>query len=69
MTAPRRPRSSPAVSFEIHCETQEEVDSYWTKLSANGGSEVQCGWLKDKFGVSWQVVPIVLAALRRAHAG
>jgi|SRR5882724_7238332 len=45
-----------AVSFVIRCDSQEEVDEYWAKLSA-GGSEGQCGWLKDKFGLSWQVVP------------
>ena len=45
-----------AVSFQISCETQEEVDHYWDKLVA-GGSEQPCGWLKDKFGLSWQVVP------------
>jgi predicted 3-demethylubiquinone-9 3-methyltransferase (glyoxalase superfamily) len=51
-----------AISFVVHCETQEEVDAYWEKLSAGGG-EVQCGWLKDKFGLSWQVVPNVLLEL------
>ena len=48
-----------AISFVVNCETQEEIDYYWEKLSAGGG-KVQCGWLKDKFGVSWQVVPAVL---------
>ena len=48
-----------AVSFIVNCETQEEVDFFWSKLSA-GGEESRCGWLKDKFGLSWQVVPIVL---------
>jgi predicted 3-demethylubiquinone-9 3-methyltransferase (glyoxalase superfamily) len=48
-----------AISLVVHCETQPEVDHFWEKLSA-GGQEVQCGWLKDKFGVSWQVVPTVL---------
>jgi predicted 3-demethylubiquinone-9 3-methyltransferase (glyoxalase superfamily) len=48
-----------AISLVVNCETQEEVDHFWTKLSA-GGQEVQCGWLKDKFGISWQVVPIAL---------
>jgi len=51
-----------AISFVIHCQTQEEVDHYWEKLT-EGGEEVQCGWLKDKFGVSWQVVPEVLGRL------
>ena len=46
-----------AVSFVIDCETQEEIDYYWEKLTADGGSESNCGWLKDKYGVSWQVVP------------
>jgi len=48
-----------AVSFIVNCETQEEVDYFWSKLSA-GGEQSRCGWLKDKFGLSWQVVPIVL---------
>lgn len=48
-----------AVSFFINCETQEEVDYFWEKLS-EGGAKSQCGWLKDKFGLSWQVVPTVL---------
>ena len=52
-----------AVSFVVNCETQEEVDHYWNKLTAEGGSEVQCGWLKDKFGLSWQVVPSILGKL------
>lgn len=47
---------SEAISLQVHCETQEEVDYYWEKLSA-GGAEGQCGWLKDKYGLSWQVVP------------
>jgi predicted 3-demethylubiquinone-9 3-methyltransferase (glyoxalase superfamily) len=53
---------TPAISFYIHCATQEEVDYYWEKLSAEG-EEVQCGWVKDKFGISWQVVPDVLGKL------
>src|SRR2546427_639822 len=48
-----------AISFVINCQTQEEVDRFWDKLSA-GGQQVQCGWLKDRFGVSWQIVPTVL---------
>ena len=51
-----------AISFVVNCQTQDEVDAYWEKLSA-GGSEVQCGWLKDKFGLSWQIVPTVLPEL------
>jgi predicted 3-demethylubiquinone-9 3-methyltransferase (glyoxalase superfamily) len=46
-----------AISFQIECADQEEIDRYWSLLSADGGSEGPCGWLKDKFGVSWQVVP------------
>jgi predicted 3-demethylubiquinone-9 3-methyltransferase (glyoxalase superfamily) len=46
-----------AISFMVHCTTQEEIDYYWEKLTADGGQESMCGWLKDKFGVSWQVVP------------
>ena len=48
-----------AVSFVVNCETQEEVDEFWKKLT-EGGEEVQCGWLKDKYGLSWQVVPTAL---------
>ena len=46
-----------SISFMINCETQKEIDYYWEKLVAGGGEHSQCGWLKDKFGVSWQVVP------------
>lgn len=53
---------TPALSFVVNCETQKEVDELWEKLSA-GGEEHQCGWLKDKFGVSWQIVPTVLVKL------
>ena len=50
-----------AISFQINCETQDEVDDYWTKLSEGGDEKAQqCGWLKDKYGISWQVVPTVL---------
>jgi predicted 3-demethylubiquinone-9 3-methyltransferase (glyoxalase superfamily) len=52
-----------AISFTVNCETQEEVDDYWRKLTAGGGQEVQCGWLKDKFGLSWQIVPTILQKL------
>jgi predicted 3-demethylubiquinone-9 3-methyltransferase (glyoxalase superfamily) len=51
-----------AISFSVNCETQEEVDAYWEKLSA-GGEEGRCGWLKDKFGLSWQINPIVLGQM------
>ena len=46
-----------AISFFVNCETQEEIDYYWNKLTADGGEESMCGWLKDKFGLSWQIVP------------
>jgi predicted 3-demethylubiquinone-9 3-methyltransferase (glyoxalase superfamily) len=52
-----------AVSFSVDCETQEEVDNYWEKLTADGGEESQCGWLKDKFGLSWQVNPRALGEM------
>ena len=55
---------SPAISFSISCRDQKEVDYYWARL-AKGGKEVQCGWLEDKFGVSWQVVPTELLRLHR----
>ena len=51
-----------AISFVVSCRNQQEVDYFWTKLSA-GGREVQCGWLKDKYGISWQIVPAVLGEL------
>ena len=51
-----------AVSFFVNCETQEEVDNYWEKLSA-GGEKGQCGWLKDRYGLSWQIVPTALGEL------
>jgi predicted 3-demethylubiquinone-9 3-methyltransferase (glyoxalase superfamily) len=49
-----------AVSFVVNCETQEEVDNYWEKLTADGGQPGPCGWLKDKYGLSWQIVPVEL---------
>ena len=55
-------RFTEAVSFVVRCDTQEEVDYYWSTLSA-GGSEGQCGWIKDKFGLSWQIVPARLPDL------
>ena len=63
-----------AISFQIECKSQEEVDHYWERLT-DGGSESQCGWLKDRFGVSWQVVPEGMDAVfgdadpERAHRG
>jgi predicted 3-demethylubiquinone-9 3-methyltransferase (glyoxalase superfamily) len=53
---------SPAISFMVNCQTQEDVDHYWEKLS-EGGEQQPCGWLKDKFGLSWQVIPIILGQL------
>ncbi len=53
---------TPAISFLINCENQAEIDDYWERLSA-GGTIEQCGWLKDKFGVSWQIVPIILGKM------
>ena len=52
-----------AVSQVVHCDSQEEVDYFWSKLTADGGQESQCGWLKDKFGMSWQIVPEALMTL------
>lgn len=55
---------SEAVSFQVECDTQEEIDDYWEKLSADGDPQAQqCGWVKDKFGLSWQVVPKMLPGL------
>ncbi len=53
---------TPAISFMVDCQTQEEVDYYWNRL-LEGGEAEQCGWLRDKFGVSWQIVPSILAEL------
>ena len=52
-----------AISFAVRCTDQAEIDYYWEKLSADGGTALQCGWLKDKFGLSWQVVPAQLGEL------
>ena len=52
-----------AISFVVHCESQAEVDKYWDALTADGGQPSQCGWLKDKFGCSWQITPTVLLKL------
>lgn len=53
---------TPAISFFVNCQTQAEVDHFWEKLCA-GGEEGQCGWLKDKYGLSWQIVPTILGEL------
>lgn len=55
---------TPAVSFLVHCETQEELDQYWDRL-AEGGTPIQCGWITDKFGVTWQIVPKALLEMLR----
>jgi len=52
-----------AVSFYVNCQDQQEIDYYWEKLTANGGTESRCGWLKDKFGLSWQIIPHNLGQL------
>jgi len=52
-----------SVSFVVDCANQEEIDSYWSKLTADGGQESMCGWLKDRFGLSWQVVPAEMGQL------
>ncbi|MES1160714.1 MAG: VOC family protein, partial [Bacteroidota bacterium] len=52
-----------AISLYVNCETQQEVDDLWTKLIAGGGAPSQCGWLKDKFGLSWQIIPTALGRL------
>ena len=54
---------SEAFSFVVSCENQQEIDEYWSQLTAGGGQESMCGWLKDKFGFSWQIVPTVLGKL------
>jgi predicted 3-demethylubiquinone-9 3-methyltransferase (glyoxalase superfamily) len=56
-------RFTEGMSLMVTCETQAEIDSYWSKLAQNGGEEGPCGWLKDRFGVSWQIVPAVLGRL------
>jgi predicted 3-demethylubiquinone-9 3-methyltransferase (glyoxalase superfamily) len=55
---------SEAISFVVNCKTQEEVDEFWEKLSA-GGEKSRCGWLKDKYGLSWQIVPTVLGEMMK----
>jgi len=52
-----------SISFYVNCETQEEVDYFWEKLTAGGGEEGKCGWLKDKYGLSWQIIPSALGRL------
>lgn len=52
-----------AISFFVRCQTQEEIDEFWAKLTADGGAPSRCGWLKDKFGLSWQIVPSALGRM------
>lgn len=59
---------TPAISFVVRCDTQPEIDNYWSKLTA-GGKEIQCGWLVDKFGLSWQIVPARLPELIKHPKG
>lgn len=54
---------SEATSFYVNCETQEEIDHFWNNLTKDGGQESMCGWLKDKFGLSWQIVPPILGKM------
>ena len=54
---------TPAISFFVGCDTQEEIDMLWEKLSADGGQPMQCGWITDKYGVTWQIVPPILGQL------
>src|SRR3712207_5602767 len=54
---------TPAISLFVNCETQEEVDELWEKLTSGGGKPGRCGWLEDKFGLSWQIIPSVLGRL------
>lgn len=56
-------RFNESVSIMVNCDTQDEIDHYWNSLSANGGSESVCGWLKDKYGVSWQIIPAKIGQL------
>lgn len=56
---------TPAVSFVVNCDTQGEIDYYWEKLAADGGKHQACGWLQDKFGLSWQIVPPILSEFMR----
>jgi len=54
-----------AISLVVHCKDQQEVDYFWEKLTADGGKEIECGWLKDKYGVAWQIVPEIFLELLR----
>ena len=54
---------SEGISLTIHCENQQQIDYFWTKLTESGGQESMCGWLKDKFGISWQIIPVILSKI------
>lgn len=54
---------SPAISLYVNCDTQEEIDEFWNAFISGGGEELQCGWLRDKFGVTWQIIPTILGKL------
>ncbi len=56
-------KPTPAISFSVSCKNQKEVDHYWERLTSNGGREVMCGWVTDRYGFSWQIVPVQLAKL------
>ena len=60
---------NPAVSFYVSCDSQEEVDHYWQRLTEDGGQEGPCGWLTDKYGLSWQIVPTILTKLLQDKNG
>ncbi|SEN46683.1 VOC family protein [Nitrosomonas marina] len=59
-------RFNESISFIVKCDTQDEIDYYWEKLTAAGGQEVECGWLKDKFGLSWQIVPAIMDTIMQS---
>lgn len=65
---PQFPHSE-AVSFQVSCETQEDVDRYWNEIVKNGGSESMCGWCKDRWGVSWQIIPTALSSALQGKDG
>jgi predicted 3-demethylubiquinone-9 3-methyltransferase (glyoxalase superfamily) len=56
-----------SLSFIVKCDTQEEIDFYWQRLTSEGGQEVECGWLKDKYGLSWQIVPAVMDEMMQSQ--
>ena len=56
-----------ATSIIVNCQTQEEIDRYWRRLVSSGGKEIECGWLKDKFGVAWQITPVQLERMLKSN--